>query len=212
MSRGRAVCVFSGGMDSTTLLYHLLDRGLETAAISFDYGQRHRRELDYAANICTDLKIAHKIIDISSIRELIGTSALTDDQIAVPTGEYSEETMKLTVVPNRNMIFMAVAGGWAVAEEADLLAVAVHAGDHAVYPDCRPEFIDAFEKTLQAGNYHQVSIYAPFVKMSKPEVAALGYRLGVDFSKTWSCYEGLEKPCGRCGTCLERAEALGSLP
>jgi len=206
-----AICVFSGGMDSTTLLYHLLERGAETLAISFDYGQRHKKELEYAARTCAKLDVPHKIVDISSVKELIGGNALTDPRVAVPAGHYEEETMKATVVPNRNMIFLAVAGGWAVAEEVNLLAVAVHAGDHAIYPDCRPEFIDAFGRALRAGNYHQVTVYAPFIEMSKGEIAAEGVRLGVDFSQTWSCYEGAGEPCGVCGTCVERAEALESL-
>lgn len=208
----KAICVFSGGMDSTTLLYHLLDGKLETLAVSFDYGQRHKIELEYAAKTCARLKVPHKLIDISSMAGLLGANALTDTSVKVPEGHYEEETMKATVVPNRNMIFLAIAGGYAVAEEADLLAVAVHAGDHAIYPDCRPEFIDRFEEALQAGNYHQVSVYAPFMNLSKKEIAVEGRRLGVDFNQTWSCYVGGDKPCGKCGTCVERAEALEGRP
>ncbi len=212
INRGdRAVCVFSGGIDSTTLLYHLLDRGVETAAISFDYGQRHKKELEYAARTCAKLNVDHKIVDISSVQGLIGKNALTDPSVAVPAGHYEADTMKATVVPNRNMIFLAIGGGWAVAEKVDLLAVAVHSGDHAIYPDCRPEFIDAFGEALRAGNDHQVFVYAPFVNMSKGEIVTEGARLGVDFTQTWSCYEGAEKPCGVCGTCVERQEALDSL-
>lgn len=207
----RAVCVFSGGMDSTTLLYHLLERGIETQALSFDYGQKHKKELVYAAKTCAKLKVEHKLIDISPISRLLHGNALTDPNMDVPQGLYGAENMRITVVPNRNMIFLAVAGGYAVAEKADLLAVAVHAGDHAIYPDCRPEFIDSFERTLKAGNYHQVSVYAPFIKMSKIEIATEGRRLGVDFNDTWSCYVGGEEPCGKCGTCVERKEALDSL-
>lgn len=204
----KAICVFSGGMDSTTLLYLLLEKGHETLAVSFDYGQKHKKELEYAARTCAKLKVTHKIIDISSIDQLLGDNALTNLDKAIPEGHYEEASMLVTVVPNRNMIFLAIAGAWAVAEEADFLAVAVHAGDHAIYPDCRPEFIDSFEKALQAGNYHQVSVYAPFMHISKTEIAAEGRRLGVDFSATWSCYVGGERPCGKCGTCIERAEAL----
>ena len=207
-----AICVFSGGMDSTTLLYHLLERDVETLAISFDYGQRHKKELEYAARTCAKLDVPHKLVDISTVKELIGGNALTDPKLTVPAGHYEEEAMKVTVVPNRNMIFLAIAGGWAVAEEVDLLALAVHSGDHAIYPDCRPAFIDAFDAALRAGNYHQVSTYAPFIGMSKGEIAAEGMRMGVDFSKTWSCYEGADEPCGVCGTCVERAEALDALP
>lgn len=207
----RAICVFSGGMDSTTLLYCLLEQGIETLPVSFDYGQKHRKELEYAARTCAKLRLKHKLIDISSVSGLLSGNALTDPEIAVPQGRYSMETMKTTVVPNRNMIFLAIAGGYAVAEEADLLAVAVHAGDRAIYPDCRPEFIESFERSLQAGNYHQVSVYAPFIAMSKAEIAGEGRRLGVDFAATWSCYVGGDEPCGKCGTCVERAQALNAL-
>jgi 7-cyano-7-deazaguanine synthase len=205
----KAVCVFSGGMDSTTLLYYLLDNEFAVLAVSFDYGQRHKKELGYAARTCANLKVPHKVIDISSAGQVLGGSALTDTDIEVPEGHYEAESMKATVVPNRNMILLAIAGGYAVSEKADVLAIAVHAGDHAIYPDCRPEFIKDFELALRAGNYHQVSVYAPFINWSKAEIAAEGRRLGVDFSATWSCYVGGDEPCGKCGTCVERLEALG---
>lgn len=207
-----AVCALSGGMDSTTLLYHLLDEGYRALAISFDYGQKHRKELRYASRTCRKLGVEHTIIDISALGRILGPNALTDQATAVPAGPYAQENISQTVVPNRNMIFLSIAGGYAVAEKADILAVAVHAGDHAIYPDCRPDFIEKFGEALKAGNFHQVFVHAPFINMSKSEIAALGHKIGVDFSDTWSCYEGGDEPCGVCGTCLERAEALDLIP
>ncbi len=209
--RQKTVCTLSGGMDSTTLLYHLLDLGDKVLALSFDYGQRHRKELEYAARTCARLDVRHTVVDLSSAGSLLVGSALTSPEIAVPHGHYEDESMRLTVVPNRNMIMMAIAGGYGLAEGCSRLAVAVHAGDHAVYPDCRPQFIADFEAALRSGNYEQVSVYAPFLGWTKGDIACLGLDLGIDFERdTWSCYEGGEEPCGKCGTCVERAEALAA--
>jgi 7-cyano-7-deazaguanine synthase len=205
----KAVCLFSGGVDSTTLLYHLLSAGAAVKAVSFDYGQKHRKELAYARRTCAKLNIEHQVIDLTTVNPLLKGSALTDKTVAVPEGGYGDETMALTVVPNRNMMFMAIAGAYAVSEKADVLAIAVHAGDHGLYPDCRPEFIDAFEKSLAYGNYHQVKVYAPYLLKSKKAIVKEGRALGIDFeADTWSCYLGGERPCGKCGTCLERTRAL----
>lgn len=199
-------------MDSTTLLYHLMSQGDEVLAISFDYGQRHRKELEYAARTCAKLDVSHRVADISSIRDLLGGGALTSDEIAVPEGHYEDPSMRITVVPNRNMIMLSIAAGYAVSQGCDRVAVAVHGGDHAVYPDCRPGFIELCEQTLAAGNYEPVAVYAPFLTWSKAEIARLGLELGIDYDReTWSCYQGGDEPCGKCGTCVERAEALASL-
>ena len=207
----RTVCVFSGGMDSTTLLYQLFDAGDEVLAVSFDYGQRHRKELEFAARTAARLEIEHRITDISAVSGLLQGNALTSGSMAVPHGHYQDESMRLTVVPNRNMIMMAIAGGYAVARGCDRLAVAVHAGDHDVYPDCRPEFIRNFEAALRSGNYEPVAVYAPFTGWTKTDIVRLGLKLGIDYERdTWSCYEGGAEPCGRCGTCVERAEALAA--
>ncbi len=207
----RTVCVFSGGMDSTTLLYQLFDAGDEVLAVSFDYGQRHRKELEFAARTAARLEIEHRITDISAVSGLLQGNALTSGSVAVPHGHYQDESMRVTVVPNRNMIMMAIAGGYAVARGCDRLAVAVHAGDHAVYPDCRPEFIRNFEAALRSGNYEPVAVYAPFTGWTKTDIVRLGLKLGIDYERdTWSCYEGGAEPCGRCGTCVERAEALAA--
>ena len=198
-------------MDSTTLLYHLLDGGDEVLALSFDYGQRHRKELGFAARTCERLGVEHRLVDLSGASELLAGNALTSAAVAVPHGHYEDESMRLTVVPNRNMIMMAVAGGWAVARGCDRLAVAVHAGDHAVYPDCRPRFIADFAAALASGNYEQVAVHAPFIDWTKTDIVRLGLKLGIDYGRdTWSCYEGGAEPCGKCGTCIEREEALAA--
>lgn len=205
----KAICVLSGGMDSTTLLYHLVNKGFVVKAVTFNYGQRHKKEIAYAIKTCKKLKVEHKVVDLTSINQLLHGSALTSQEINVPEGHYADESMKITVVPNRNMIFLSLAGGYAVAEKADLLAIAVHAGDHPIYPDCRPGFIKFFERALNVGNYHQVKLYAPYLQKTKVDIVKEGFKLGIDYEHdTWSCYQGGDKPCGKCGTCVERNEAL----
>jgi 7-cyano-7-deazaguanine synthase len=196
-------------MDSTTLLYYLVSKGDKVLAISFDYGQRHRKELEYAAKTCKKLKVNWRVCNISSVGAFLQGNALTSMDIEVPEGHYEDESMRLTVVPNRNMIMMSIAGGYAISQACDRLAIAVHGGDHAIYPDCRPIFVKCFEKTLQVGNYEPVSVYAPFLNWSKAQIAELGRRLGINYEEeTWSCYRGEVEPCGKCGTCIERREAL----
>ncbi|MHB1362216.1 MAG: 7-cyano-7-deazaguanine synthase QueC [Thermoleophilia bacterium] len=207
----KTICVLSGGMDSTTLLYQLLREGDQVLAISFNYGQRHRKELEYAARTCARLGVEHRTTDISNIGKLFDGNALTSAGIDIPEGHYEDNSMRLTVVPNRNMIMMAIAAGFAISRGCDRLAVAVHAGDHAIYPDCRPDFIELFEKTMKSGNYEPVSLYAPFLSWTKTEIARLGQELGINYDEeTWSCYQGGAEPCGKCGTCVERAEALAA--
>jgi len=205
----KVIALLSGGIDSTTLLYHLLAKKHKVMAISFNYGQRHKKELEYAKKVCQKLKVEQKVVNLSSLKELLHGSALTTPEVEVPAGHYTDATMKATVVPNRNMIFLSIAGGYAVAEKADMLAIAVHAGDHPIYPDCRPQFIEAFAKALNLGNYHQVKVYAPYLNKTKAEIVQEGLKLGIDYEKeTWSCYVGADQPCGKCGTCVEREEAL----
>lgn len=199
--------VLSGGMDSTTLLYKLLAEGKEVKAISFNYGQRHNRELEQASATCKKLGVEHKIVDISFIKEIVSNSALTGD-MEVPEGHYADETMKQTVVPNRNMIMSSIAIGYAVNLDYDEVALGVHAGDHAIYPDCRPEFIDALSRIAYIANYKPISIYAPYLLVDKGDIAREGVKLGVDYSLTHTCYKGGEQPCGKCGACREREEAF----
>lgn len=204
----KTVLILSGGMDSTTLLYDLLDKGCEIKTVSFNYGQRHKKELEYAKRSCSKFGIEHKIVDLSSITPLIGNSALTSD-IAVPEGHYEDESMKITVVPNRNSIMLAIAVGYAENLKFDCVSIANHAGDHVIYPDCRRVFIDAFSVASQLSTYNKININAPYTSLSKADIARIGLLYGIDYDNdTWSCYKGLDTPCKKCGTCVERIEAI----
>ena len=204
----RTVVIFSGGMDSTILLYHLLAEGHEVFALSVNYGQRHQVELEYAQRITGDLDIPHEIADLSTISSLLGSSSQTDASVAVPLGHYAEENMKTTVVPNRNMIMLSVAVAWAIGQGASNVAYAAHAGDHAIYPDCRTEFAEALGHAIELCDWHKVKLICPFVDKTKADIARLGSELAVPFERTWSCYQGGDRHCGACGTCIERREAL----
>lgn len=196
-------------MDSVTLAHRIAQDHELAGLISFDYGQRHRKELEFAGLCADELGTEHILMDISNIGRQLTGSALTDD-VDVPDGHYAEDTMKITVVPNRNAIMLAIAFGIAASRGADTVATAVHGGDHFIYPDCRPAFTSSFE-TMQRyalDGYAEISLFTPYVSISKADIAAEGLRLGLDYRKTWSCYKGGEKHCGRCGTCVERREAF----
>lgn len=203
----KTIIIYSGGMDSTTLLYKLRAEGDYVRCISFDYGQRHRKELRAASKICKKLGLPHKIVDITAVKNLMAGSALTS-KIKVPEGHYADKSMRITVVPNRNMIFLALAIAQAVSLKFDRVAMAVHAGDHTIYPDCRPVFIKAMRSVSKIANYNKVDIYTPFLNIAKRDIARIGRKLDVPYELTWTCYKGLKKPCGKCGACVERAEAL----
>ena len=207
----KAIAIVSGGMDSVTLAYLLASQGHDLHLLSFDYGQRHVKELEYARRCAADLGAEHTVIDLSTLTPLLRGSALTDD-IDVPEGHYAAPNMRLTVVPNRNAIMLAIAYAAAGAEGAGIVATGVHAGDHPIYPDCRPEFIKAFdEMERHATDGHAVEglhLYAPFVNMSKADIVAVGAALFVPYANTWSCYKGDTVHCGVCGTCVERREAF----
>lgn len=205
----KTIVICSGGLDSVSLAYKVAAEHELMSLLSFDYGQRHRKELNYAATCAERLGVPHQIIDISATGRHLTGSALTDD-VAVPDGHYAEETMKATVVPNRNAIMLAIAFGVAAAVKADAVAAAVHGGDHFIYPDCRPGFIDAFQ-TMQnhaLEGYANVTLYTPYVTISKADIVTDGTKNGTPFVETWSCYKGGERHCGRCGTCVERREAF----
>jgi 7-cyano-7-deazaguanine synthase len=204
----RTVAVFSGGLDSTVLLAELLAGGDEVFALSVDYGQRHHVELEHAERIAAKLGVPWQVADLSRIAPLLANSSLTSGAIAVPHGHYAEESMKQTVVPNRNMIMLAVAGGWAITLKADRVAYGAHTGDHTIYPDCRPEFAGAMHHALGLADWYPIGLYCPFLEMTKAQIVERGARLGVDFGQTWSCYEGGQLHCGKCGTCYERREAF----
>lgn len=203
------VVIYSGGMDSFTLLHLARAGGHQVHALSFDYGQRHVRELDCARAVCRELSVPHKVIDIRALGEVMSGSALTGEQV-VPEGHYEENNMKSTVVPNRNMILLSLATGYAVTVEADEVWYGAHGGDHAIYPDCRPEFVAKMDAVCRVANYQPVGIEAPFMGMDKGEILAEGLGLNLDYSQTWTCYNGREKACGRCGSCVERLEAFAS--
>jgi len=203
----KVVVIYSGGMDSYTVLNKALRDGYEVYALSFDYGQRHVKELDVAALACKGLDVHHKIVDISAINQIIGGSSLTDD-IEVPEGHYEAENMKSTIVPNRNMILLSLAVGYAVSLKACKVYYGAHSGDHAIYPDCRPEFVKKMDDVCRIANYDEVEIVSPYLKNSKIEILTDGLKMSLDYSQTWTCYNGREKACGKCGACQERLEAF----
>lgn len=205
----KALVVCSGGLDSVTLAYKVAKEGSLTSLLSFDYGQRHRKELDFAAHCAKQLDVPHIIIDLSQVGSQLTGSALTDD-IDIPDGHYAEDSMKVTVVPNRNAIMMTIAFGLATSQGADSVAMAVHGGDHFIYPDCRPDFIEAFAKMQKFAldGLAEVEVYTPFLHIAKSEIVKVGDEIKVPFADTWSCYKGKEQHCGRCGTCVERREAF----
>lgn len=202
----KAVLVYSGGLDSTTLLYEYKDS--IALAVSFDYGSKHnKRELEFAALNCKRLGIRHLVIPL----EFMGKYFRSDLLIGggdIPEGSYADENMKSTVVPFRNGIMLSIAAGLAESNELDAIMLANHSGDHAIYPDCRPEFIEGMAAAVEAGTYNGVKVVSPYCNMTKRDIALRGRELGVDFSLTYSCYKGGEKHCGKCGTCVERREAL----
>ncbi|MEN6605873.1 MAG: 7-cyano-7-deazaguanine synthase QueC [Bryobacteraceae bacterium] len=207
----KTIVLLSGGMDSATLLYQCIqeDGKDNVLALAMFYGQRHRCELNAAYNIAKRAGVHYTIVPLDGLRVLL-SSALTSDGLVVPEGHYEAESMKSTVVPMRNAIFLSVASGYAWSLGAKRVATAVHAGDHAIYPDCRPAFILAFNMMARQAmqGFADVEIDAPFVHLTKAEIAKVGHELGVPWELTWSCYKGLEKHCGVCGTCVERREAL----
>ncbi len=203
------VVIYSGGMDSYTLLHLARARGFKVHALSFNYGQRHVRELECAASVADSLGIPHKVIDIRAMNEVMSGSALTSG-IEVPEGHYEEDSMKATVVPNRNMILLSLATGYAVTVGAGAVWYGAHGGDHAIYPDCRPEFVEKMDAVCRVANYEPVAIEAPFMALDKGEILAEGLKLGLDYRQTWTCYNGRARACGRCGSCVERLEAFAA--
>jgi 7-cyano-7-deazaguanine synthase len=205
----KAVVLLSGGLDSTTLLYFVASEGYAPYVLSFDYGQRHKKELGFAKRTCDKLNAEHKIIDITSIHELLKGSALTDERVRIPEEHYSHESQKATIVPNRNAIMLNIAIGYAVSLEAGRVFYAAHYNDREIYPDCRAEFINSQNETAKLANDNdELEIVAPFVSKSKADIVKIAGELGVPFEDTWSCYKGSAKACGVCGTCLERIEAF----
>jgi 7-cyano-7-deazaguanine synthase len=204
----RVVVLVSGGMDSVTALYETRERYSVAAAVSFDYGSKHNsKELPFAAWHAHRLKISHHVIRLDFMAELFKSDLLKSGG-AIPEGHYEDATMKQTVVPFRNGIMLSIAGGFAESIEANGVVIAAHEGDHAIYPDCRKEFMNAMADAVRLGTYAGIEILSPLIGQTKAQIARRGHDIGVDYSKTWSCYKGEELHCGVCGTCVERREAF----
>jgi 7-cyano-7-deazaguanine synthase len=201
-----SVIIYSGGMDSTTLLYEFKDQ--IAMAITFDYGStQNARERECAILHCKRLGIKHLIIPLDFMRQYF-KSALLGSPENIPEGNYDDENMKSTVVPFRNGIMLSIACGIAESNGLTKVLIANHAGDHAIYPDCRPEFVNAMSEAMSAGTYENVTVFAPYTLLTKTEIALRGKQIGLDYSETYSCYKGGKNHCGKCGTCRERIEAL----
>lgn len=198
--------ILSGGMDSVTMLYDYQEEiGL---ALSFNYGSNHNdKEISFARLHCERLGVKHLVVGLDFMAQYF-RSSLLEGADAIPEGDYDEVNMKSTVVPFRNGIMLAIAAGLANSHDLKAVMMANHSGDHAIYPDCRPEFVAAMGRAISTGTGDEVELLAPYTTLSKAEIAKIGARLGIDYSLTWSCYKGLEYHCGECGTCRERRQAL----
>jgi 7-cyano-7-deazaguanine synthase len=204
----RAVLCFSGGLDSTVLLSLLGEERYDVYALSVDYGQRHEKELIQARCVTNRVGVKeHRLVDLTAACWLLAGSCLTGDAL-VPEGHYTDESMKATVVPNRNAILLSLATAWAVSLKAQVVAYAAHAGDHAIYPDCRPEFVRHMAYAIEQCDWSAPKLYTPFINRSKADIVRLGNDIGAPMELSYSCYRGGEKHCGKCGTCVERKEAF----
>ena len=201
-----SIIVLSGGVDSVTMLYDYRDR--IALAVSFDYGSNHNaREIPFARLHCERLGIPHLVIKLDFMSRYFSSSLLQGAE-AIPEGNYADENMRSTVVPFRNGIMLSIAAGLAETHNLKYVMLANHGGDHTIYPDCRPEFVDAMSAAISAGTYSKTEVLAPYTNITKADIARRGRLLGLDYSETWSCYKGGEKHCGKCGTCVERREAF----
>lgn len=207
MAKEKAVVIYSGGMDSFTLLNKVVNEGYDVYALTFNYGQKHVKEVEVAKTVCEQLNVPHKILDISPINQLMQSSSLVGNE-EVPEGHYEDENMKSTVVPNRNMILLSLAIGYAVDIKAGKVYYGAHSGDHAIYPDCRPEFVHKMNEVAGIANYEHVSIETPYLNSTKGEILKDGLSMNLSYEHTWTCYNGREKACGKCGACVERLEAF----
>ena len=201
--------IYSGGSDSYTLLNYALSKNFNVDCLTFTYGQKHNKEIDFASSVCKELNIKHSIIDIADNSEIVfGNSSLTSLETKVPHGSYKEETMQSTIVPNRNMIFLSYAIAYSISNNIEEVWYGAHAGDHFIYPDCRPKFLNAMNVAAGLCDSSKIKIEAPFISYTKGEIIKIGLDLNLDYSKAWTCYEGKQNPCGKCGSCVERAEAF----
>lgn len=203
------VVLHSGGLDSTALLHYIrIEKKMRPVAFAVCYGQRHVTELDHARRLCEDGGIESYQLDLPDLRYILQGSSQTDDSIEVPEGHYEAESMKITVVPNRNMTLISLAAGFAISRGYGNIAIAAHAGDHAIYPDCRAPFLRLMDAALSTCHFQPVNLYFPFYNTSKTSIVRWAAEHAVDLSGTWSCYKGGYKHCGKCGTCVERKEAF----
>lgn len=207
MGKEKAVLICSGGLDSTILLYELLE-DYDVQVLTFDYGQKHKREIKCAKKTCKILGLNHKVINLHTINSLLQGSCLTSNEVVVPEGHYSDDSMKATVVPNRNMIMLSLAIGYAESLGVNKVFFGNHTGDRAQYPDCRWEFVQALSEASKLGTYNHVEVFSPFNSLTKEQIVGIGIVDKVPFKNTWSCYKGQKRPCGKCGTCVERVEAF----
>jgi 7-cyano-7-deazaguanine synthase len=213
LEKSDSVAVVSGGMDSVTMLYAMVKNlRLTPLVLSFYYGQKHNKELGFAKEHARELGLQWKQINLDMLSDLLDRSTLVAADKPVPDGHYADEVMKQTVVPNRNMMMMAIAAAACVNIGGSDLGVGMHAGDHPIYPDCRPVFVEWMQDTIILANegfiHRDFSVYAPFINVGKHEIVATGMDLGVPYERTWSCYKGDKHHCGTCGTCVERKEAF----
>ncbi|WP_457640362.1 7-cyano-7-deazaguanine synthase QueC [Persephonella sp.] len=209
------IVLVSGGMDSATLLWLAKKEFKKVYAISFDYGQKHRIELDFAKELVKEAKVEeHFIVEVPHLKGIKG-SALTDSSVEVPSEEYPDQP-PVTTVPMRNLNFLAVAASFADVFEIENIGIGVHSVD-SPYPDCRAEFVSAAEAAINASSVmvakrkNRIILYTPFLGMTKTDVLKIGLELGVPYEKTYSCYRGTIPPCGECATCQQRKEAFESL-
>lgn len=204
----KCLIVLSGGTDSATLMYKAMNEFDTLEAISFYYGSKHNaREIEMASKLCEINEIKHTIIDLQFINDYFKSDLLLSGG-EIPEGHYADENMKSTVVPFRNGIMLSIAAGLAESIDADAIGIGNHAGDHTIYPDCRPEFIFALTEAIRNGTYKKVTVWSPFSNITKSDIISIGLKLGVPYSFTYSCYKGNDKHCGKCGTCVERLESF----
>ncbi len=207
----KALIILSGGLDSTVLAHQInAANDCQLAALSFDYGQKHTRELACASAQASQLKIEHTIVALPFINELFSSALLSNSDAEIPHGHYQDESMKQTVVPNRNMIMLSIAAGVALSQDRSELYYGAHSGDHAIYPDCRADFVAAMQQALGLCDWQKIALQVPFLHLDKPEIVRRGVALGVDFRQTWTCYTGGDQPCGKCGSCVERSQAFAA--
>ena len=199
--------LYSGGMDSTALLYDFLNKGNQVEAIWFNYGQRHKKEHLSAIQICNNLKVKYTEVDLTDVNSFLTNSCLSGDQ-EVPNVHYEDDKAISTIVPNRNMIMISIAIAKAINDKFNAVGFGCHFGDRVVYPDCRIEYTNALQTAIYLADRHLVKLLTPFIDISKADIVKIGHQLNVPWEKTWTCYKGLEKHCGNCPTCIERREAF----